>query len=222
MRKVYHSKENSLGLPVAVGVAASLTAVIFCIIPFSHLVNKPGHTLELRKASVADLPPPKEEEQQAPPPEEERKPDAPAEPQLADIPQQIPIAADLDVAAGAGGALAGFGEGRAMAAAQTVQDETFDFSELEKKPESLPQYQARPQYPKELSKAKIEGLVTLVFIVDENGRVEDPRVESSSRPEFEKPALEAVRKWRFRPGQKNGQSVRAYLKIPIRFRVASS
>jgi protein TonB len=136
-----------------------------------------------------------------------------------DAPQNIPISADLEVAVGSGGVLAGFGEIRALTAAQTIQDETFDVSELEKRPE--PVSQVAPAYPSELRKAKIEGLVTLMFVLNEDGRVEDPRVESSSRPEFEKPALEAVKRWRFRPGMKDGQPVRTYIKYPIRFRVST-
>lgn len=219
MRKVYQNKGNSVGLLMAVAASACLTVFIFCIIPFSHIVNKPSHTLELRKTSAADLPPPVEELLQAAPPEPEQTKDAPLEPQLADTQQQIPITASLDVAVGSGGALAGFGEVHALTAAQTIREETFDVSELEKKPEALSQ--VAPAYPAELRKAKIEGLVTLVFILNENGRVEEPRVENSSRPEFEKPALEAIRKWRFRPGMKDGQAVRTYVRIPMRFRVTT-
>jgi len=72
-----------------------------------------------------------------------------------------------------------------------------------------------------LRKAKVEGVVTLVFLLDETGHVEDPRVENSSRPEFEKPALEAIRKWRFSPGMKDGQPVRTYIRVPMRFRVSA-
>jgi periplasmic protein TonB len=220
MRKVYHAKSNLAGLSAAVGMAAGLTAIIFCIIPFSHLVNKPGRTFEIVKTSAVDLPPPAEE--QAPPPlqEAERPAEAPPEPQLADTPQPISISADLEVASGSGGALAGFGDIRALTAAQTVQDGTFDVSELEQRPEAVSQ--VAPAYPAELRKAKIEGLVTLVFVLDENGRVEEPRVENSSRQEFEKPALDAIRKWRFRPGIKGGQAVRSYIRIPMRFRVSPS
>jgi periplasmic protein TonB len=156
---------------------------------------------------------------EAPPPETEKLPEAPPEPQLADMPQQIPISADLEVAVGTGGALAGFGEIRALTAAQTIQEETFDVSELEKRPE--PVSQTAPAYPAELRKAKIEGVVTLLFVLNEEGRVEDPRVDNSTRPEFEKPALEAVKKWRFRPGVKDGQPVRTFIKYPIRFRVTT-
>ena len=101
-----------------------------------------------------------------------------------------------------------------------MQEDTFDVADLEKRPEAVSQ--VAPTYPTELRKAKVEGMVTLVFVLDETGRVEDPRVENSSRPEFEKPALEAIRKWRFRPGEKDGQPVRSYIRIPMKFRVAAS
>jgi periplasmic protein TonB len=214
MRKVYQTKGKYAGLPAAAGIAAGLTAIIFCIIPFSHLVNKPGRAFEIVKTSAVDLPPPAKE-QAPPPPEAEKPPEAPPEPQLAETPQQIPISADLEVAVGSGGALAGFGEIRALTAVQAIQDETFDVSELQKRPE--PVAQAAPVYPPELRKARIGGLVTLVFVLSEDGRAEDIRVENSTRPEFEMPSLDAVRKWRFRPGQKDGRPVRTYIRYPLRF-----
>ncbi len=220
MRKVYQVEKSSTGLIAAVAISLSITAVIFCIIPFSHLVNKPSRTLELRKTSAADMPPPKEDENHQQEQEKEKPPEAPPQPQLADAPQQqIQISADLEVATGSGGALAGFGDIQKLTAAQTITEQTFDASELEKRPEAVSQ--VPPSYPSELAKAKIEGMVTLVFILNEDGKVEEPRVENSSRPEFEKPALDAIKRWRFRPGMKDGQAVRSYIRIPMRFRVST-
>jgi protein TonB len=219
MRKVYQYEKSSLGLPMAIFFSVGFTALLFGFIPFAHRVNRPQNVLELRTAHAVDLPPPVEE---TPPPqiEETKPPEAPPEPQLADTPQPIPLSADLEVAMGSGGALAGFGEVRALTAVEAVQDQTFDVTELEKRPEAISQ--VAPAYPPELRKAKIEGLVTLVFVLGDDGRVEDPRVESSSRAEFEKPAIDAIRKWKFRPGMKDGQPVRTYVRLPMRFRVASS
>ena len=219
MRKVYHTKSSWVGLPIALAGSVAITGAIFCILPFSHIVNKPTRTLELRKTSAADLPPPVEEQAPPPPVEAEKPPEAPAEPRLADAPQQIPLSADLEIAAGSGGALAGFGDIRALTAAETTRQDAFDIADLEKRPEAVSQ--TPPSYPPELRKAKIEGSVTLVFVLSEDGRVEEPRVENSSRPEFEKPALEAIRKWRFKPGIKDGLPVRTYVRVPMRFRVAS-
>jgi protein TonB len=220
MRKVYQSESHFARLPVAIIFGVGFTGILFGFIPFAHRVANPQRSLELRTASVVELPPPVEEfAPPPPPPEAEKPPEAAPEPQLTETQQQIPLSADLEVALGSGGALAGFGETRSLTASETVQEDTFDVADLEKRPEAVSQ--VAPAYPAELRKAKIEGVVTLVFVLDETGRVQDPRVENSSRPEFEKPALDAIRKWRFSPGQKDGQAVRAYIRIPMRFRVTS-
>jgi protein TonB len=95
----------------------------------------------------------------------------------------------------------------------------FSMEDLEKKPELVAA--VPPQYPPEMRKAKVEGVVTIVCVLDESGRVEDPRVEASSRPEFERPALDAVRRWKFRPGMREGEAVRTYMRLPIRFSINS-
>lgn len=219
MRKVYHTGEgNPAGLALAVIFSVGITSLLFGFLPFAHRVATPRSSLEIRKVSSADLPPPVTEE--APPPSTEAAPppvSAP-EPQLAEIRQQIPLSADLDVAVGTGGALAGFGASQSLTAAESVAEEAFNVADLEKRPEVLAQI--APVYPAELRKARVEGTVTLLFLLDENGRVEDPRVDHASRPEFEKPALEALRKWRFKPGEKEGQPVKTYMRLPIRFRLA--
>jgi protein TonB len=219
MRKVYQNESHFARLPVAIIFGVGFTAVLFGFIPFAHRVANPDRSLELRTTSAVDLPPPVEEEIAPPPPEAEKPPEAAPEPQLAETEQQIPLSADLEVALGSGGALAGFGEIRSLTAAESVQEDLFDVADLEKRPEAVSQ--VAPTYPAELRKAKVEGSVTLIFVLDETGRVEDPRVENSSRAEFEKPALEAIRKWRFRPGEKDGQAVRTYIRVPMRFRVSS-
>ena len=220
MRKVYQDAKSGAGLAVAVVFGVGFTALLFGFIPFAHRVNKPSSAVELVRTSVVELPPPEKEEENRPPEQEEEKlPERSPEPQLTETQQQIPLSADLEVAVGSGGALAGFGEIRALTSAQEIQDETFDVTELEKRPEAVSQ--VAPAYPPELRKAKIEGTVTLVFVLSEEGRVEEPRIENSSRPEFEKPALEAIRKWRFRPGEKDGQAVRTYIRVPMRFRVST-
>lgn len=220
MRKVYHPESSSVGLVISVICSVVLTALLFGALPFAHRVAMPERSLELRKTSTVEEPPPVEEEITKPPEEVEKPPESQLQPQLAETQQDIPLTADLEVAMGSGGALAGFGESHAMAAAQAVQEETFDVADLQKRPEAVSQ--TPPTYPAELKKAKIEGVVTVVFVLSEQGRVEDPRVENSTRPEFEKPALEAIRKWKFRPGEKDGEPVRAFVRQAIRFRVPPS
>lgn len=214
MRRVYQPPKFDRSWVQALLAAAGLAAMVFGVLPFTTaLSNARQEKLLLRQADVAAPPPVTDAEPPPPPPEPEPEPPPPP-PQLADAPQPIPMSADLDVAVGSGGALAGFGDFKAMAAAETAGD-AFDVADLEKPPEAVAQI--APKYPPELVKARVEGRVTVVFLLDENGRVQDPRVDSASRPEFEKPALEAIRKWRFRPGQREGQPVKTYLRQPFRF-----
>ncbi len=78
---------------------------------------------------------------------------------------------------------------------------------LEQKPS--PRSQMPPQYPFEMRNAGIEGEVAVEFIVDMNGNVRNPFVVRSTHREFEDAALQAISKWRFRPGRKDGRIVNA-------------
>jgi protein TonB len=93
----------------------------------------------------------------------------------------------------------------------------FALAELDQKPRPL--VQAPPSYPVELRRRKVEGSVYVLFVVDEEGRVLDPKVEKSSNPEFDPPALAAVRQWKFEPAVKGGQKVRCKMRVPLRFSV---
>src|SRR6266508_4178777 len=126
MRKVYHTEKNSTGLVTALIAGVGITAVLFGTIPFTHMISKPPSVVQLVRATTADLPPPVEAEAPPPPPEAEKPPEAPPEVKLAEAPQQIQLSADLDVVVGTGGGLAGFGEVRAIAAAEAVKEDAFD------------------------------------------------------------------------------------------------
>lgn len=109
------------------------------------------------------------------------------------------------------------GTGTAEAAGSDL-DDILSAAELDQRPR--PVFQASPQYPLELRRKKVEGTVNVVFFVDKDGRVLNPRVEHSSHPAFERPALEAVRQWRFEAGTRNGRKVSFKLRVPISFHVS--
>ena len=111
-----------------------------------------------------------------------------------------------------GGRIGGTGK----AGAQDGQlDNAFSLAEIDQKPRAT--FQTAPLYPTEMRGKKVEGVVTVLFVVDASGRVTDPRVEKSTAPAFEKPALDAVRKWKFEPAIKAGQRVACRMRVPIRF-----
>ncbi|MGH8021509.1 MAG: TonB family protein [Opitutaceae bacterium] len=93
--------------------------------------------------------------------------------------------------------------------------EIFREIDLDQVPQAT--YQQSPQYPYEAKRAGMSGSVEAGFIVDADGGVRDACVIRSSSPEFEDAALQAIRKWRFRPGVKAGRNVNTRMKQPFSF-----
>jgi len=106
------------------------------------------------------------------------------------------------------------GTGKAGDLDQATEN-VFSMADIDQKPRAV--FQAAPQFPSALRGKKLEGVVTLIFVVDAKGKVLDPRVEKSTHPAFERPALEALRQWKFEPGLKGGQRVPCKMRVPIRF-----
>jgi TonB family protein len=74
-----------------------------------------------------------------------------------------------------------------------------------------------PVYPFSMSRAGASGRVTVSFTVNTQGRVADVSVVSSTREEFERPALTAISKWEFEPGIRNGKPVAARMQVTLTF-----
>lgn len=76
------------------------------------------------------------------------------------------------------------------------------------------------RYPQVLREAGITGSVTLAFIIDTEGRVEEPGVEvvSATHPGFVAAATETIRASRFHPAKSHGATVRVRVRQTIAFR----
>jgi TonB family protein len=94
-------------------------------------------------------------------------------------------------------------------------ERAFNPNEIDQKPRVM--FQAAPVYPAEMRDKTMEGVVSVLFIVDAAGKVVNSRVEKSNHPAFEKPALSAVKQWKFEPGIKGGQRVACKMRVSIRF-----
>lgn len=86
---------------------------------------------------------------------------------------------------------------------------------LDSKPRTRAQVQ--PVYPDEARRQGLTGEVWVEFVVDETGHVLNPRVVRSNNPLFDGPTLRAVERWRFEPGQKDHQTVRFRMAVPVVF-----
>ncbi len=76
-----------------------------------------------------------------------------------------------------------------------------------------------PEYSEEARKAKFQGTVLLSVIVDEKGNPRDLRVVRPLGLGLDEKALEAVMKWRFRPGLKDGRAVAVSAYVEVNFRL---
>jgi len=74
-----------------------------------------------------------------------------------------------------------------------------------------------PDYPSELRREGVSGLVMIKCNIDEKGDVTETIVEKSSNEAFDKPAVAAVKKWKFKPAKQDGNPVAIKVSIPIKF-----
>lgn len=208
---------------VVAGVAAAaFSLMLFLVLPFMQSIGKPPEKdLLVRDSDVADLPPPPS----APPESEPEEPEAQEQPpELVEQPQQPLDLSQLEIALNPGGGSGTFGDFTVDLGAQITNaagagdggiDEIFSMADLDQRPRVL--FQAMPQYPPDLRKLNRQGTVHVVFTVDVSGRVVGPKVDKSSDPAFERPALEAVSQWRFEPGTRKGEKVPFRMRVPITF-----
>jgi TonB family protein len=78
---------------------------------------------------------------------------------------------------------------------------------------AIPSSTSEPPYPPQ---ALAGGLVVLEATVDTSGKVAAARVISSAPP-FDEPALEAARKWRFKPARINGRATTTWVYLVFGF-----
>jgi protein TonB len=207
---------------MSVSGGAALTFIFFLLLPLLQFItNQPATNLVLQSIDTANIPPP--------PPPLEAAPEKDSEPQEKP-PELTEAAPPLDLAqlevalnpnlGGSDGWTAGdfivnlnTGASGGVNAVENV-DALFSMADLDQMPRAI--YQASPTLNHEVRK-KAPGTVYVLFIVNQNGRVENPVVQKSSDPIFENTALTAVRQWKFEPGKRNGKSVRFRMRVPISF-----
>lgn len=203
------------GVLVVAG-AVALTLVFFLVLPLIQTINHPPETeLVVRSVETADVPPP-------PPPPEEKPPDEPEPetkpPELQEVAQplsleQLEVALNNSIGEGWGDANFAVNLPEVVAV-RSESDELYSVVDLDQQPRVL--YQPGPTLTSQIRK-KAPGTVYIIFIVDQQGRVENPTIQSTSDEIFNTAALAAVKQWKFEPGKRNGQPVRFRMRVPVTF-----
>lgn len=80
--------------------------------------------------------------------------------------------------------------------------------------------QTRPAYPPLARQARIQGTVVLHAIIDKEGKVAQMEIVSG-HPLLVESALEAVKQWRYKPTQLNGEPVEVDTTIQVTFSMGS-
>lgn len=83
----------------------------------------------------------------------------------------------------------------------------------------VPIFKPEPEYSEEARKAKFQGTVVLNIVVDEKGNARDVTVARPLGLGLDQKAIEAVMKWKFRPGMKDGHPVPVRASIEVNFRL---
>lgn len=196
--------------------ACFLTLVFFLILPLMQTLAKPPEEdLILQSVDTAKLEapdPPPEIEEEEPEQQEEQPPELAEEAPPLDLSQL-----ELALNPGGGGSMMGADFAvslKTFSSGAQSSDTLFTVAELDQK--ARPIYTPSPTVTAAMRK-KMPGKVYIIFIVDENGRVQNPKIQSSSDPVFEEAALKAIKKWKFEPGKRAGKPVRYRQRLPIVF-----
>lgn len=196
--------------------AIAMTLVCFLVLPLIQAITEEeSNEVIVRAVDTANIPPP------PPPPEEEPEEEQEEEPPPPDLAEEAPPLdlSQLEIALEpgfGGGLLAGdfnMKLGGINASTEDVEG-LFSMADLDQPPRVI--YQPGPVLNAKLRK-RGGGTVYVLFIVDKSGRVESPIVQSSPDPVYERPALNAIKKWRFEPGKRQGEPVRFRMRCPITF-----
>jgi protein TonB len=83
----------------------------------------------------------------------------------------------------------------------------------------VPIYRVEPSYSEEARKAKWQGAVTVSLVVDSHGRPQNVRVIRPLGLGLDEMAVEAVQRWKFKPGSKNGKAVPVQAVIEVNFKL---
>ena len=83
----------------------------------------------------------------------------------------------------------------------------------------VPIFDPDPEYSEEARKAKYQGTVILWVVIGADGRPREMRIERSLGMGLDEKAMEAVKKWRFKPAMKDSQPVPVQVNIEVSFRL---
>ena len=93
----------------------------------------------------------------------------------------------------------------------------FEVGDLDQIPRPL--FRPNPKYPSRMARLKMSGNVTILFHVNEQGRVDFASIEKASHEDFAREVRKQVDQWVFQPGLRNGTPVPYRMRQTIDFQL---
>ncbi len=114
----------------------------------------------------------------------------------------------------------GFSSADGSSAGSGADAGEFNADAVDQIPQAL--QKVEPMYPPRARMQGVCGKVVLRFLVEPDGHVSRPSILAAN-PEgyFEQSALEAIRRWRFKPGIYRGKAVATWMVLPVQFKLTS-
>ena len=83
----------------------------------------------------------------------------------------------------------------------------------------IPIYKPDPPYSEEARKAKYQGTVIVLIVIDAQGNVTDCRIVKPLGLGLDEKALETIKTWKFKPGMRNSTPVPVRMMVEVSFRL---
>ena len=197
----------------AIGYGLGIAFLLFLLLPLTQMISEESDRSGYEIISF-ELPPPP-----PPPPEIEPPAQEEEEQEIEELEQEQPPPTleqlELSLSADLSSSIGGDFSIPTIDVAQDISQVIFDLSDVDQPPQI--RVPIEPVYPTEMKRAGIEGRTVVIFIVDETGRVRNPAIESSTNPAFDKPSVDAIRRFAFSPAIRNGEKVKVRVRMPFDF-----
>ena len=74
------------------------------------------------------------------------------------------------------------------------------------------------KYPRTTRKAKVQGVVIISYVIDEQGKIGDPKLIKGIHPDADAEAIRVIQAMpTWKPGQQEGKPVPVRYTLPLRF-----
>jgi len=100
---------------------------------------------------------------------------------------------------------------------KAAPEQVYDVRNGVKPPRAI--YAPDPEYTDKARKERQQGTVVIKMVVGSDGLPRDIKVSRTLSPEFDKAAIDAVKKWKFTPATRDSKPIAVEIDVEMAFRL---